>query len=144
MAGREVASGDKRTNGRGRESTTQPVVAVFAGDADRKRWVGAAAEAGALAALKALGACRNQTAHAPMGVAQLPCTVPAAGRPDFSWRRRNGNGRRLNGEPGRAGYRWLPADEIAEELVGAILKDLRRSRDSEVLLFVNGFGDNAP
>ena len=39
-----------------------------------------------------------------------------------------------------AGYALAPADAIAEELVGAILKDLAPKPGSEVLLLVNGFG----
>jgi len=76
-----------------------------------------------------------------MGVALLPCTVPAAGRPNFTLaddEMEMGVG--IHGEPGRRRVRLAPADAIAEELVGAILKDLAPKPGSEVLLLVNGFG----
>ena len=46
----------------------------------------------------------------------------------------------IHGEPGRRRVQLLPADAIADELVGAILRDLEPKRGSEVLLLVNGFG----
>src|SRR5256885_16231559 len=46
----------------------------------------------------------------------------------------------IHGEPGRRRVALAPADAIAEELVGAILKDLAPKQGSEVLLLVNGFG----
>ena len=46
----------------------------------------------------------------------------------------------IHGEPGRRRVSLAPADAIAEELVGAILKDLAPKQGSEVLLLVNGFG----
>jgi dihydroxyacetone kinase-like protein len=46
----------------------------------------------------------------------------------------------IHGEPGRRRVRLAPADAIAQELVGAILKDLAPKPGSEVLLLVNGFG----
>ena len=76
-----------------------------------------------------------------MGVALLPCTVPAAGRPNFTLaddEMEMGVG--IHGEPGRRRVRLAPADAIAEELVGAILKDLAPKQGGEVLLLVNGFG----
>jgi len=41
---------------------------------------------------------------------------------------------------GRRRVKIAPADEIAAELVGAVLQDLSLSRGSEVILPVNGFG----
>jgi len=46
----------------------------------------------------------------------------------------------IHGEPGRRRVKIAPADEIAAELVGAVLQDLSLSRGSEVILPVNGFG----
>ena len=103
--------------------------------------VGAAAERGdALAALKALGDSVNK-ATASMGVALTSCTVPAAGKPTFQIgadEMEMGVG--IHGEPGRRRVRLGSADEIAAELVGAILKDLSMPRGQEALLLVNGFG----
>ena len=103
--------------------------------------VGAAAERGdGLAALKTLGDAVN-TATASMGVALTSCTVPAAGKPTFQIgidEMEMGVG--IHGEPGRRRVRLTSADEIAEELTGAILKDLSLKPGQQVILFVNGFG----
>ena len=71
----------------------------------------------------------------------MPCTVPAAGRPNFTLaddEMEMGVG--IHGEPGRRRVSLAPADAIADELVGAILKDLAPKPGSEMLLLVNGFG----
>jgi dihydroxyacetone kinase-like protein len=103
--------------------------------------VGAAAERGDdLAACKALGDAVNQ-ATASMGVALTSCTVPAAGTPTFQIgpdEMEMGVG--IHGEPGRRRVKLASADDIAAEMVGAILKDLALPRGREVLLLVNGFG----
>jgi phosphoenolpyruvate---glycerone phosphotransferase subunit DhaK len=106
-----------------------------------ERIVGAAAESGAdLAACKALGDAVNQ-ATASMGVALTSCTVPAAGKPTFQIgadEMEMGVG--IHGEPGRRRVKLGSANDIAGELVGAILKDLSLPRGREVILLVNGFG----
>ena len=106
-----------------------------------EKMVGAAAENGMpLAALKVFGDEINRRTRS-MGVALLPCTVPAAGRPNFTLaddEMEMGVG--IHGEPGRRRVSLAPADAIADELVGAILKDLAPKPGSEVLLLVNGFG----
>src|SRR5207237_3435684 len=106
-----------------------------------EKMVGAAAETGMpLAALKALGDEVNRRTRS-MGVALSPCTVPAAGRPNFTLaddEMEMGVG--IHGEPGRRRVRLVCADAIAEDLGGSILKDLAPEPDSEVLLLVNGFG----
>jgi phosphoenolpyruvate---glycerone phosphotransferase subunit DhaK len=106
-----------------------------------ERIVGAAAESGAdLAACKALGDAVNQ-ATASMGVALTSCTVPAAGKPTFQIgadEMEMGVG--IHGEPGRRRVKLASANDIAGELVGAILKDLSLPRGREVILLVNGFG----
>ena len=76
-----------------------------------------------------------------MGVALSACTVPAAGRPTFSLADDEMEiGLGIHGEPGRRRVKLAAADAIADELVGAILKDLAPARGSDVLLLVNGFG----
>lgn len=101
--------------------------------------VGAAAEQGAaLAELHELG-MRVNSATRSMGVALTSCTVPAAGTPTFQIgddEMEMGVG--IHGEPGRRRVKLGTADEIADEMVGAINDDLGKAGDA--LLLVNGFG----
>jgi len=103
--------------------------------------LGAAAERGdKLAALKALGDAVNK-ATASMGVALTSCTVPAAGKPTFQIGMDEMEvGVGIHGEPGRRRVPLASADAIAEELTGAVLKDLNLQAGQEVILLVNGFG----
>ena len=103
--------------------------------------VGAAAEQGAsLAELKALGELVNRRTRS-MGVALTSCTVPAAGKPTFTLDQDEMEmGVGIHGEPGRRRVKLSSADAIADEMVGAIVKDLAPSAGAEALLFVNGFG----
>jgi dihydroxyacetone kinase-like protein len=106
-----------------------------------EKLVGAAAEAGAsLEQCKGLGD-RVNSLTASMGVAFTSCTVPAAGRPTFDI----GEGEMefgvgIHGEPGRRRGPVKPAQELVDELMAAILGDLKPARGCEVLLHVNGFG----
>jgi dihydroxyacetone kinase-like protein len=102
---------------------------------------GAAAEAGAdLATLKSLGDKINGRTRS-MGVALTSCTVPAAGKPTFTIGENEMEmGVGIHGEPGRRRVQLKEANDIAEELVSAILSDFGSTAKREVLLFVNGFG----
>jgi len=106
-----------------------------------ERIVGAAAEEGrGLAELKALGEAVNGRTRS-MGVALTSCTVPAAGKPTFSLSEDEMEmGVGIHGEPGRRRVKLAQADAIAEEMLGAILKDLSPKPGAEALLLVNGFG----
>ena len=76
-----------------------------------------------------------------MGVALTSCTVPAVGKPTFEIgdaEMEMGVG--IHGEPGRRRVEVKRADEIADELVSAIVGDLERGSGSDVLLMINGFG----
>jgi len=141
MAGREVASVVTNDDVAVEKSTYTTGRRGVAGTLIVEKMVGAAAEAGMpLAALKALGEEINGRTRS-MGVALSPCTVPAAGRPNFTLaddEMEMGVG--IHGEPGRRRVRRAPADAIAQELVGAIHRDLAPKPGSEVLLLVNGFG----
>ena len=103
--------------------------------------LGAAAEAGAdLAALKRLGTAVNATTRS-MGVALTSCTVPAVGKPTFDIADNEMEvGVGIHGEPGRRRVAMMGANEIAHELVRAIVDDLDARTGSDVLLMVNGFG----
>jgi len=103
--------------------------------------VGAAAEQGRdIDTLQALGKSINGRTRS-MGVALTSCTVPAAGKPTFTLgddEMEMGVG--IHGEPGRRRVKLATANEIADELTSAILKDLSLASNSPVLLLVNGFG----
>jgi len=103
--------------------------------------VGAAAERGdALAALKELGDRVNANTRS-MGVALTSCTVPAAGKPTFEISDAEMEmGVGIHGEPGRRRVPLAPADEIATEMMGAILGDFGERAAGPALLLVNGFG----
>jgi dihydroxyacetone kinase-like protein len=103
--------------------------------------VGAAAEENKpLAALRELGDRVNGRTRS-MGVALTSCTVPAAGKPTFEL---GGDeiemGVGIHGEPGRRRVKHKSADDIAGEMMTAILSDLAAKPGSEVLLLVNGYG----
>jgi dihydroxyacetone kinase-like protein len=102
--------------------------------------VGAAAEAGmGLAELKALGDRVNARTRS-MGVALTSCTVPAAGKPTFAIGEDEMEmGVGIHGEPGRRRVKLMPADQIAQEMVTAIVGDFG-SASGPALLLINGFG----
>lgn len=106
-----------------------------------ERLVGAAAERGGdLETLRALGQRVNGQTRS-MGVALTSCTVPAAGKPTFQLGEDEMEmGVGIHGEPGRRRVKLATADGIAEEMMNAILGDLKLKAGSEVLLLVNGFG----
>ena len=103
--------------------------------------LGAAAEGGRnLATLKALGDEVNRATRS-MGVALTSCTVPAAGKPMFQMgddEMEFGVG--IHGEPGRRRDKLRSADEIANEICAAIVRDFGAVDGRQALLFVNGFG----
>jgi phosphoenolpyruvate---glycerone phosphotransferase subunit DhaK len=141
MAGREVASVVTNDDVAVEQSTYTTGRRGVAGTLVVEKMVGAAAEAGMpLAALQVLGDEVNRRTRS-MGVALTPCTVPAAGRPNFTLAEDEMEmGVGIHGEPGRRRVALASADAIAAELLDAILKDLAPARGSEVLLLVNGFG----
>jgi dihydroxyacetone kinase-like protein len=106
-----------------------------------ERIVGAAAEKGAdLESLQVLGQRVNAQTRS-MGVALTSCTVPAAGKPTFQIGEDEMEmGVGIHGEPGRRRVKLAAADAIADEMMGAILGDLKLKSGGDVLLLVNGFG----
>jgi phosphoenolpyruvate---glycerone phosphotransferase subunit DhaK len=124
---------ERSTHGTGRRGVAGTLIV--------EKLVGAAAEAGAsLEQCKVLGD-RVNSRTASMGVALTSCTVPAAGRATFDI----GDGEMefgvgIHGEPGRRRGPVKPARELVDDLMAAILGDLKPPRGSEVLLHVNGFG----
>jgi dihydroxyacetone kinase-like protein len=106
-----------------------------------EKMVGAAAEKGAdLASCKALGD-RINAASGTMGVALTSCTVPSAGKPTFELGEDEMEiGIGIHGEPGRRRVPMMRADQIAEEVIGAVCEDIKPNAGDEVLLIVNGMG----
>ncbi|TDU79704.1 dihydroxyacetone kinase subunit DhaK [Streptomyces sp. KS 21] len=104
---------------------------------------GAAAEAGApLERVAALARQVNASSRS-FGVALSACTTPAKGSPTFELP--DGElelGIGIHGEPGRERRAMMPAREIAEIAVGAVLEDLAGvgPADGPVLALVNGMG----
>lgn len=115
--------------------------------------VGAAAEQGALLdELVALGQKVNSRVRS-MGMALTGCTPPAKGKPIFSLEEDEIEmGVGIHGEPGRARKKLVSANEIADEMLEAILTDRKPIPGSdereepifkagdEVALMVNGLG----
>ena len=103
--------------------------------------VGSLAESGgSLEDCKNLGNKVNKNSGS-MGVAFSSCIVPAAGKPTFelcSDEMEFGVG--IHGEPGRRRDKIKSAQEITNELLNAILEDLKPENKDEILLFVNGMG----
>ena len=76
-----------------------------------------------------------------MGVALTSCVIPASGRPIFDISEHEMEiGMGLHGEPGVQRGTILPADRLAQDLVGRILADLHAKAGDEVAVLVNGLG----
>ena len=76
-----------------------------------------------------------------MGVALTACTPPAKGSPLFDLgpdEMEFGVG--IHGEPGRERRTLVGADEIADELLEAVVSDLPYQSGDRVALMVNGLG----
>jgi len=113
----------------------------IAGIAFLYKVAGAAAAAGASLSEVVAVTERAAAGTRTMGVALSPCTIPAAGVPTFelpAGQMEIGMG--IHGEPGVRRGPLESADEIAAELLGAILADLPYRRGDEVAVLVNGLG----
>ncbi|MFD9722838.1 dihydroxyacetone kinase subunit DhaK [Streptomyces sp. NPDC059072] len=104
---------------------------------------GAAAEEGAPLERVASIARKVNGASRSFGVALTACSTPAKGSPTFELP--DGElelGVGIHGEPGRERRAMMPAREIAEIAVGAVLEELTEvgPADGPVLVLVNGMG----
>jgi dihydroxyacetone kinase-like protein len=106
-----------------------------------EKLAGAACERGdGLAAVTAIARRVNDRARS-FGVALSGCTPPAAGKPIFDLP--DGEielGIGIHGEPGRRRAPLASADEIAKDMVDAVISDLKPADGARVLAFVNGMG----
>jgi dihydroxyacetone kinase-like protein len=103
--------------------------------------VGAAAERGAkLDELVRIGEKVNSVTRT-MGIALTACTPPAKGSPLFDL----GDdeieiGVGIHGEPGRRREKWMPANEIVDVILDAVVPDLPYQSGDRVAVMVNGLG----
>src|SRR5439155_16797844 len=127
------------------------VASAPSGEEERRRGI-----AGIFFLYKVAGACAEEGADLErvvaeteraaaglrsMGVALSPCTVPAAGRPTFELPAGEMEiGMGIHGEPGVRRGSLETADQIADDLVSALLEDLAHERGDRVDLLVNGLG----
>lgn len=73
-----------------------------------------------------------------MGLALSPCTIPAAGKPNFTLAENEIEvGMGIHGEPGTHREELRPADELVDHLLEKILKDIDYE-NSEVAVMING------
>jgi phosphoenolpyruvate---glycerone phosphotransferase subunit DhaK len=116
----------------------------IAGDILVFKCAGAAAEQGLSLAEVERVAVKTNAATRSMGVALSPCEVPGAGRPTFQLPEDEIEiGMGVHGEPGIRRGPLRPADEVAAELVEAIVSDMEDGGRGDVALLVNGLGATA-
>ncbi|MBU2666383.1 dihydroxyacetone kinase subunit DhaK [Actinoplanes bogorensis] len=103
--------------------------------------VGAASEQGAdLDELLRIGRKVNDVTRT-MGVALTACTPPAKGSPLFELGADEIEfGVGIHGEPGRERRRLVAADQIADDLLDAVVSDLPYNSGDRVALMINGLG----
>ncbi|MCA0307980.1 MAG: dihydroxyacetone kinase subunit DhaK [Actinobacteria bacterium] len=103
--------------------------------------VGAKSEQGAsLEEVKAIGEKVNSVTRT-MGIALSSCTPPAKGVPLFEIADDEMEvGVGIHGEPGRRRAKLVSADEIVDELLGAVVPDLPFTAGDRVALMINGLG----
>lgn len=76
-----------------------------------------------------------------MGIALTACTPPSKGSPLFELADDEIEiGVGIHGEPGRRRAKWMPANEIIDELLGAVVPDLPFVSGDRVALMINGLG----
>ncbi len=103
--------------------------------------VGAAAERGAdLDELVRIGEAVNAVTRT-MGVALTACTPPSKGSPLFEL----GDdeieiGVGIHGEPGRRRSKWMPANDLVDEILRAVVPDLPFVSGDRVAVMINGLG----
>ena len=102
--------------------------------AGAKAETGASLEEVAATAEKVIGNVRT------MGMATLPCTVPASGKPGFALAEAEMEiGIGIHGEPGTHREKMCPADEVVDLLLDKITADIDYA-GREVVVIVNGMG----
>lgn len=113
----------------------------IAGDFFVFKIAGAAADLGEpLARVEALAHAANEATRS-MGVALGACSLPQTGRPNFAIGDEDMEiGMGLHGEPGIRRQKLAPADEVTDELMDMLAKELSLSGGDRVAVLVNGLG----
>ena len=139
----------------GIETTTvlgaDDVASAPAGSEDRRRGIAgltllykvAGAKAAQGASLEAVAEVTRRAGSRmrTMGVALSPCILPAVGTPTFTVEPGQMEiGMGIHGEPGVRRGKLETADEIVDDLLGAILAELPVGTGDEVAILVNGLG----
>lgn len=76
-----------------------------------------------------------------MGMALSPCTVPAAGKPNFTLEEDEIEiGMGIHGEPGTHREKISNANDITTHLVDKVLNDIEINENEEVAVMINGLG----
>ena len=76
-----------------------------------------------------------------MGIALTACTPPAKGTPLFDLGEDEMEvGVGIHGEPGRRRAKFVPANDIVDELLGVVVGDLPYTSGDDVALMINGLG----
>jgi len=106
---------------------------------------GAAAEAGAPLDEVARIARRAAEDVGSMGIALGSCTLPAVGKPGFSLADNEIEvGLGIHGEQGVRRMPLTSVDQMAEQVLDAIMSDRKLGRGDQVVLLVNGLGATTP
>jgi len=113
----------------------------IAGDFFVFKIAGAAADLGEpLARVEALAQAANDATRS-MGVALSPCSLPQTGKPNFTIGDDEMEiGMGIHGEPGIRRQKLATADDVTDELVDNVLKELAVKAGERVAVLVNGLG----
>src|SRR5699024_2830744 len=76
-----------------------------------------------------------------IGLAFSGCTLPGASQPLFRVpENKMGLGLGIHGEPGLKDIDWLPANQLAQLMVQALLKERPKAASNRVAVILNGLG----
>lgn len=135
IAGEDVASGPRPQPGE--KNIRRGVAGIFF------VYKCAGAAAAAMLDLQEVKRIAQQAAQncATMGVALSACTVPRVGHPSFSIGEDEMEiGMGIHGEAGIRRGAIQPADEVADELLDALIADLQLTNGDRVDVLINGLG----
>ena len=132
-----VAADDVASAGKGEEGKRRGVAGIFF------VYKAAGAKAEEMASIEEVKRVAEKTAAnvRTIGVALTPCIVPEVGKPSFSIGEDEMEiGMGIHGEPGIRRGKLRPAEEVADEMMKALLEDLPYKTGDEVAVLLNGLG----